>query len=161
MVRTGWLAVLIVALAPWPSPAQFGGMGGMGGGMGGMMGMGSNQLWNIAAGSQKSLETWEVKVETYGNQVVTGKLRLARVFVQSEVGIYEIQPEKVKAIELSAPAQDHPVAITQVGTQRSGTVVTATGAKIAGQVLVPNTWKIETDLGTLTPDAQQLKTLTF
>ena len=40
MVRTGWLAALIVALAPWPSPAQFGGMGGMGGGMGGMGGMG-------------------------------------------------------------------------------------------------------------------------
>ena len=35
MARTGWLAALIVVLAPWPSPAQFGGMGGMGGGMGG------------------------------------------------------------------------------------------------------------------------------
>src|SRR5262249_33797673 len=29
MVRTGWLAALILALAPSPSPAQFGGMGGM------------------------------------------------------------------------------------------------------------------------------------
>src|SRR4051812_10837446 len=108
MVRTGWLAALIVVLAPWPSPAQFGGMGGgmggMGGGMGGMMG---NQLWNVAARSQKPIETWDVKVETYGNQVVTGKLQLARVFVQSEVGIYEIQPEKVKTIELSAPAQEN------------------------------------------------------
>jgi hypothetical protein len=161
MVRTGWLAALIVVLAPWPSPAQFGGMGGgmggMGGGMGGMMG---NQLWSVAARSQKPLETWEVKVETFGNQVVTGRLQLARVFVQSEVGIYEIQPEKVKTIELS-PAQENQMVFTQAGVQRNGTVVTSTGSKIAGQVLVPIAWRIETDLGTLTPDAQQLKTLTF
>ena len=40
-------------------------------------------------------------------------------------------------------------------------MITESGESVAGKINVPNCWKVETDLGTLTPDAQQLKTITF
>jgi hypothetical protein len=146
MVRTGWLAAFLLTVAPWTCLAQFGGMGGMGG-MGRM--------------APKPPEQWTVKVETFGNQSVTGKLGLDAVVVKCELGTYEIKPEKIKTIELGAIEPGVAMIVGMHGAERKGSVVTATGEKVTGTIAIPNTWRIETDLGFLTPDSQQLKTFTF
>ncbi len=92
---------------------------------------------------------------------MTGQVRLASVSVHCELGTYEIKPEKVKAIEFDPHEAGTALIIGVQGAERNGTVITSTGEKISGIISVPNSWKIDTDLGTLTPDAQKLKSFTF
>jgi len=122
-------------------------MGGMGGGMGGMMMPGQNG------------ERWTVKFETFDGQIVTGKLWLLSVAVECRLGLYEIKPGKIKSFQLN-PAAD-PLIVVPGGALREGSVLTNSGETVAGKILVPAWWKVETELGTLTPDSQHLKTLTF
>jgi hypothetical protein len=164
MNRTGWLAAFVLALAPLPCFGQMGGMGGMGAGMGGMgMGMGGMGGGGMAAlnSPPKPLEEWTVKVETVGKQAVTGKLQLTAVAVRCELGIYEIKPAKVKAIEFAAAEGDTQPTFGMYGIERNGSVITTSGEKVTGIIAVPVSWRIETELGTLIPDAQQLKLFTF
>jgi hypothetical protein len=151
MIRTGWLAAFLLTVAPWTCLGQMGGMGGMGGGLGGWGGM----------QQQKPPEHWTVKAETFGSQAVTGKLRLDAVVVKCELGTYEIKPDKIKTIEFAATEPGSPMIVGMHGAERKGSVITSTGETVSGTVSIPNTWRIETDLGFLTPDAQQLKTFTF
>jgi hypothetical protein len=158
MVRTGWLAALIVVLAPWPSLAQFGGMGGMGGGMGGMGG-GMRGIGGGGRAQAQAPEEWTTKFETFNGQSVTGKIQLPSIEIACSLGLYEIRPGKIKSIQFNpAPEQLVP---SQTGALREGTVLTDSGESVAGKINVPNWWRLETDLGSLTPDAQQLKTITF
>ena len=56
---------------------------------------------------QKPTEEWTVKIETFGNQTVTGKLRLStRSWSSASVGTYEIKPEQ---------GQDDPVRRARAG----------------------------------------------
>ena len=144
MIRTRWLAALILASTPRPCQAQ---SGGMGGGVGG-------------GGRGMPTEEWTVKVEVQNDQAVTGRLKLQGVVVQCDLGLYRIKPEKIKAIEFD-PKKEEPVIIGDEGLQRRATVVTLSGEKIAGIVYVPHTWEVETDLGRLKPEAQNLKVITF
>src|SRR5262245_40636969 len=109
MIRPGLLAVLAITLVPLPSLAQFGGMGGMGG----------------LHGAQKKRT---VQVEMDGGQGVSGQLRLDSVGVESDLGRYEIKPEKVKAIRLSKPADEPGVESNPPRFQ--GTVVTTSDKEI-------------------------------
>ena len=153
MIRARWLAALILASTPLPCLAQFGGGPGMGGGMGGMkvVGRGVGPL---------SVEEWTVKVEVQNGQAVTGRLKLQAVAVQCDLGLYRIKPEMIKAIEFDAKPED-PFIVGPEGSRRLGTVVTVSGETIAGVLSVPQEWEVETDLGSLQPDAQNLKAITF
>jgi hypothetical protein len=167
MIRPGLLAALAIALAPLPGFAQMGGMmggmgdgmGGMGGGMmGGMAGMGGGMMGGRPWLEQERI----VKIEMVGGQSVSGKLHLGPVFVDSDVGQYEINPEKVKTIRLSKlvekPATGENEAIPYTTVQ--GTVITSSGKEISGIVRIPQ-WRLEIDDGTLSLVPAKLKTLTF
>ncbi len=159
MIRTSWLAALILAFAPLPCPAQFGG----GGGMGGMGGMGFGMGGMMPGGRPTKIlpvEEWTVKVEVRDDLSVTGRLKLQGVVVLCDLGLYRIKPEKVKAVEFGAKREE-PLIIGVQGAQRRGVVVTASGEKIAGIISIPQDWEVETDLGSLKPEAQNLKGITF
>ncbi|WP_435008928.1 hypothetical protein P12x_000180 [Tundrisphaera lichenicola] len=156
MVRTGWLAVVALALFASPGLAQFGGMGGMGGMGGGMGGMGGGM--GGMGRLNRPMETWNVKFETFEGESVTGKLTLPSVAVSCNLGYYEIKPGKIKTVELEP--MKSPLIISPSGAEREGAVVTASGEKVAGKIHVPN-WNVETELGFLTPSAEHLKTMTF
>jgi hypothetical protein len=120
----------------------------MGGGMGGGM-----------RARPQMPEDWTARFETFNGQSVTGKIQLSSVDIACSLGLYEIKPGKIKSIQFN-PAPET-VAPSQNGAFRDGTVLTDSGESVAGKINVPNWWKVETDLGTLTPDAQQLKAITF
>ncbi len=151
MIRTGWLAALLVALTPWTCPGQV--PGGVGFPNAPMPPYGPAPY-----GPAQGEEEWTVKVETFGNQAVTGKLRLGSIAITCDLGLYMIKPGKIKSIEL-APPKGQPIQDGN-GMRREGAVITMAGEKVTGTVHVPD-WTIETDLGMLTPDPQNLKTLTF
>jgi hypothetical protein len=161
MIRPAWLAVLAVVLIPSQSLAQMGGMmSGMGGvgGMGGMMG-----------GRQWLEQDRMVKIEMTGGQSVSGKLHLGPVSVDSDVGLYAINPEKLKMIRFSKRAEGGAKEVevrspfnpeTSPFTAIAGTVVTTSNKEITGQVRVPS-WTLEIDDGALSLVSEKLKTITF
>ena len=148
MIRPGLLGILVVVLAPLSGLSQMGGMGGMGGGM---------------MGGPSALEEERVvKVEMTGGQSVSGKIRLGPIVVDSDLGQYELNPEKVKTIRLTKSVQ-RPANGGDGGlpyTTIQGTVVTSSGKEISGIVHIPQ-WKLEIDDGTLSLIPAKLKTLNF
>jgi hypothetical protein len=154
MIRSGWLAALIVVLvaprispgqdSPPPPPVPF-----------------------ELEVKPRVAELWTVRIETFNNKGVTGKLLLASVDMECDLGLLEIKLEKIKMIQFSKPHENRspfdlplPPTISGRGTPREGTVITTSGESIAGTIYVPG-WSIETEMGTLTPNATRLKTLTF
>ena len=155
MIRPGWLAALAIALAPLPGFAQMGGMmGGMGGMGGGMMGGG------MMGGRQWLEQERIVKIEMVGGQNVSGKLHLGLVSVESDVGQYAINPERVKSIRLSRQVADPVAGANEAYTAMQGTVVTSSGKEISGIVHIPQ-WNLEIEDGTLSLIPAKLKTLIF
>ena len=152
MIRTGWLAALAFALSlPSTGFAQGGGMVGMGGGM-----MGGRQE------APKDTEEWTVTIVTATNSAVTGRLRLVTVAIYCDLGFYEIRPDKIKEVQFGPLPRDAQVMFDPTGgAQRQGVLLTTSGEKIEGTVSLPQWWRVKTDLGTLTPGAQQIKSLTF
>ncbi len=168
MIRPGLFAALAIVLTPLPGFAQMGGMmGGMGGGMGGgMMGggmMGGGMMGGGMMGGRPWLEQERiVKIEMVGGQSVSGKLHLGPVSVDSEVGQYEINAEKVKTIRLSKLVEKPETGGNEAFpyTTVQGTVVTSSGKEISGIVHIPQ-WKLEIEDGTLSLIPARLKTITF
>jgi hypothetical protein len=156
MIRPGLLAVLAVVLAPLPSPAQMGGMmGGMGGRGGGMMGGMGGMMGGQSFGQERA-----VKIEMTGGQSVAGKLYLGTVFIDTDVGEYAIDAEKVKSLRLSKPVDE----LNRQGSDGTsynliqGIVVTTSNKEIRGAVHVPE-WRLRIDDGTLKLIPQKLKTV--
>ena len=157
MIRPGLLAVLAVVFAPVASSAQMGGMmggrggrgGGMMGGMGGMMG-GNTQIEQDRA----------VKIDLTGGQSVSGTIHLGLIVVDSDLGQYAINPEKVRTIRLSKPVGQPVGDNTMPYTTVQGTVITTSGKEIRGGVHIPY-WTLEIDDGTLRLVPDKLKSLTF
>jgi hypothetical protein len=110
-------------------------------------------------GRPQAFEEWTARFETFNGQSVTGKIQIPSIEIACSLGLYEIKPGKVKSIQFN-PAPEQLVASPN-GALREGTVLTDSGESVAGKVNIPNWWRLETELGTLTPDAQQLKTITF
>jgi hypothetical protein len=137
MVRSKWLAVLAVTLAPLPCLAQFGG-GGF---------------------PQETQTKWTVRVELVGGQSVEGPLHLDPIAIEGDLGLYAIKPEKIKAIRLS-PQGDDPLS-AGASAQIHGTVITTTDEEIGGVIYVPTEWTIETDLGTLKLNPAKLRSITI
>ena len=147
----GLVAVALVAGRTAPSQGQGGGMGG------GMMSSGFIQEFGLAgADSTKASQVRPVKITAPEGKSTTGNLRLTTVVVACSLGVYEIKPEKVQEIRLNPPSTSEPALTGNTGVQRPGCVVTVAGARIDGVVLIPNWWRIETELGTLTPNGQEI-----
>ncbi len=148
--------VLNAFALPKCAQAQFGGMGPGGIGPGG----GGRQMMFMQRNpTPHTSQDYAVDVTTLGGRSVTGKLALTWVVVNYDLGYYEIEPEKVKEIHFTAVRPERNT-IGPGGTMVEGTIITTTGAEISGVVMV-NNWKLQTDLGVLTLDAQGLKSLTI
>jgi hypothetical protein len=187
MNRPGWLAAMVIMLAPSTGFAQMGGgmggrggmMGGMGGGMGGMGGM------MMGAGSYELRRA--VQVEMEGGRHLSGQIDLATVVVHGDLGQYAIMPDKIKVIRFLKPAneakvggkdgQGKPDGGDDAGggmaagmadpNNPAGTpiirakIVMNSGEEIIGAIQLPMVFRLELDFGTLIPTADKLRTLTF
>lgn len=141
--------MLMLSLASRPAVAQYGG------GPGGMM-MGPMPT----PPKPGNLKPYPVQVESGGGNV-SGTLRLAAVVLQSDLGQYEIKPEKVREIRfLIRNADERFGRIGLLSAPVPGVVVTRTGEELKGNVLVQQ-WQLETELGTLTLNPATLKLVTF
>jgi hypothetical protein len=161
------LAAVVTVLAPGSAFAQYGGMGGMGGGaaaQGGMgmrmggMGMGGMGMGGMGMGGfQTRTVERAVQVEMEGGQKLSGKLQLDSVTVDTDVGQYQVKPERVKILRLSrgsAKSEDE-------GNQAvGGVVITTTDKEIKGKVHSPS-WVLEVEFGTLHLDPAKVRTMTF
>lgn len=150
MSKIGAVAALLVALGPGTVFAQFGGMGGMGGMGGGMGGMG-----------QQKVKTWAVKIETVNGKSVTGTLSLFSVNVDYELGLYALDPEKIKSVRFTNPGKTI-VSATQGGMWVDAVVTTVSGEEVAGPLAIANwngAWTLKTDLGVLTIAPEKLKSI--
>jgi hypothetical protein len=155
-------AVGVLALAPTAVFAQFGGMGGMGGGMGGMggggQGMGMAGMGGIGGTrAQRSVER-TVEVELASGQKLTGKIQLDWVFVETEVGRYQIKPEQIKTIRLTGKAVPREGPMEEPGIE--GTVTTSSGREIKGKIR-NNSWLLDVEIGSLALDSSKVKSMTF
>jgi hypothetical protein len=158
-----WLSfavlVLSLALPSRPAQAQYGGMGGMGrmpGGGGGMMMMGPMP----APPKPEKMKPYGVKVESGGGSVA-GTLRLASVVLYSDLGQYDIKPEKVREIRFLPRQPDQPgVQFGHLSAPVPGVVVTRTGEELKGNIVVQQ-WQLENDLGTITLNPTSLKLVSF
>jgi hypothetical protein len=132
-----------------------GGMGGMGGG-GGMMMMGPMP----APPRPEMMKPYGVKVESGGSSVA-GTLRLASVVLFSDLGQYDIKPEKVREIRFLPRQSDQPfVQYARLSGPVPGVVVTRSGQELKGNVVVQQ-WQLDTDLGRITLNPVSLKLVTF
>ena len=128
---------------------------------GGMGTRGSRQtMFMQRSQTPRASQDFSVVVATSGGKSVSGTLNLMWVVVNYDLGHYEIEPEKVKEIHFTAPKLEQMMIVGPGGAMVEGTIITTTGAEIAGIVMVDN-WKLHTDLGILTLDAQGLKSLSF
>jgi len=143
MIRTGWFATAVLALAPLPCFGQFGGMGG-------------SMPIRAQAPSPPALA---VKVGMAGDKSLVGQLRVASVSITCDLGFYELRAEKIREVRFDEE-QPEPLIKDMRGARVEGTIVTSSGEEFHGTVYVPD-WKVETALGTLTPDPQKLKSLSF
>jgi len=155
MTRPTILAALAFSLLPATGFAQFGGTGqppGVPGSQGAQ-----------AAPPDQGPRDYRVKVETAKGAALTGSLMsLGTVVVDGDLGVYQIQADKVKEIRFSeAKEGKHPVT-DGMGTRVEGTVVVTSGDEIAGTVFVPaSAWVVKTDLGQVTLAPGKIKSVTF
>ena len=103
-------------------------------------------------------KAWPVKVETTGGQGVTGKLNLGWVKMESELGLYHVKPEKIKAIRFVQ--QGGPLIVGPQGARADGVIDTTSGEEIVGTFHVQN-WTLITDLGVVLISPGKLKSITF
>ena len=140
------LAVLVLLFPAAPCLAQFGGGGGMGMGM---------------MGTAPRTVVRTVEVEMACGKKIQGEIQLDAVIIDSDMGQYQIHPDRVKTLRLSKPA-----AAVQAVQMISGfffiegTVITTSGKEIKGKLQCP-AWRLELDFGTLTLDPNKVRTLTF
>lgn len=147
MSRTTSLALstflLNLGLSFQAANAQFGGPGGMGG---------------QANATPHGNVVYSVTVNANGGQSVSGTMSLTWVAINCDLGHYEIEPAKIKEIRFTLPPNQQPMMYGNGVVVTSGTVVTTTGAEIAGNLVI-NNWKLVNDLGVVTLNPGGLKTI--
>ena len=130
-----------------------GGMGGMGGGMGGMGGMGMGRMGMMTAANRgPSRSRWKAARRSRPSSFSTP------VTVESELGQYQIRPDRIKLLRLSKPG-----AAMQMESgfhAMEGSVITTSDKEIKGKVQCPH-WSLDLDFGTLTLDPAKVRTMTF
>jgi hypothetical protein len=140
---------------------MMGGMGGRGGGMGMMMG-GMGGMGGMMGGALRVRHERNVQVEMIGGQRIAGKVQLGPILVDTDVGQYAIDPEKVKSLRLLKPADEQP----RQGDDGStfylidGTVATTSNKEIRGHVHVPD-WTLDVEDGSLRVLPLRMKAVAF
>ena len=106
------------------------------------------------ADSLKGSKTCLVRVVSVDGKTVTGTLRLTTAVIGSSLGIYEIKPREGPGDPPRPPPRWRLLVGDpgESGRPKAGQVVTSGGEVIEGVVLLPKWWRVETDLGTLTPN---------
>ncbi len=160
---TRWVGLQAVALVIGLASTSFGQMGGgMGGGMigGGFRGV-FQDFGTAGANNPEKTQVFLVKVVSTDDKTSTGTLRLTSAVIGCSFGIYEIKPDKVQEIRFDVNPRMDQFLIGQGGVQRPGAIVTMSGEVIDGTILIPKWWRVETDLGLLTPSPDGLKSIVF
>ena len=147
-----YVGLVTVGLVVGLGSSSFGQMGGFGGDFG--------QFGNAGAetGNAKAVA---VAMDTTDGKTTAGELKLTAAVVACSLGIYEIKSDKIQAIRFDPLTKDQHGLTDRAGTQRLGAIVTLTGEVIEGTILIPNWWRIQTDLGVLTPNSEKIKSITF
>ena len=135
MFRLAILACLVVACSTSPGRAFFAGFGGEPAGL-------------------------EVEIAMAGGRTVKGTLALRVIEFDSDLGKYELEPDKVRSIRFSPPEGEVEHDPRSGSPILPATVVTRSGEELSGRVWLQH-WQIQTDLGRLTPDPKAFRTLTF
>ncbi len=157
-MMTRWAGLQAVALMLGLASTSFG----QGGGFGGVgFGVGFQQFGTAGADNPKKSQVCPVKVVSADGKTSMGALRLTSGVVGCSLGIYEIKPEKIQEIRFDSQPELNQIVMDQTGTQRIGTIVTTSGEVIDGSILIPKWWRVETDLGFLTPSPAGLKSIVF
>ncbi len=182
MNRTGWLAAVVLVLAPTSGFAQMGGMGGGGMGGMGMGGMGGMSMGQMMGGSYEVRRA--VQVEMEGGQHLNGQIDIGAVIVLGDLGRYGILPEKLKAIRFLKPepgaprpadeepdeAQPAAAGFGPAGVNAQNAmnpprlrakVITTSGQEIVGSIINPRMFRLEMDFGVMVPKADKLRVITF
>ncbi|MHB1557759.1 MAG: hypothetical protein ACYC61_09785 [Isosphaeraceae bacterium] len=153
-----------------------GGMGGMGGGGGmmggGMMGGGMGGMGGGMAPADQVRRT--VRVELEGGKTLEGHVELGPVRIHGELGSYAILPQKIASIRFLKPGREGSGG--HAGQAKEGEaeadesegpgeirlkVATTTGEEIVGALQAPPVFRIELAYGSLVPQTQKLRTITF
>ena len=150
-----WAGLRAIALVAGLASSSFGQMGG--GGFGGNF----QNFGTAGADSPKKSQVCSVKVVSIDGKTATGTLRLTSAVIGCPFGVYEIKPDKVQEIRFGQQPRMDQVIMDQTGVKREGVIVTTTGEELEGTVLIPNWWRVETDLGLLAPNSQGIKSITF
>jgi hypothetical protein len=132
-------AFLAIALVSAPARAQFGGMGGMGGGFGG-----------------PSAVDREVQAEMANGRTLSGRLTINPIQVDTEVGEYQIRPEKIKGITFERPQGEN-----NPNQELKGSVATTSGKEFHGTLRIPFALSLQIDEGTLNLAPSRIKALKF
>lgn len=156
MNRAAWLALWSLALG---------------------LGMASEGRAGAFGGGDGSSER-TVRIEMTGGQTLEGSVVFQPLIVDSDLGRYEIQPEKIKTIQFLAPLDveddDLPpnahrdprgYVVAQDGYQTAmvvrGKVITTSGKEVVGAVHIPVNLKLQLEFGTITPTPEKMRTLTM
>jgi len=153
-----WISLHTIALVIGLTPTSFGQFGA------GMAPRGSafHNFGNAGADSRETSQVCPVKIVAADGKTTSGTLRLTTAVISCSFGVYEIKPDKVQEIRFgNGPGMNSTLTRGQMGLERSGQVVTTSGGVIDGVVLIPNWWRVETELGVLAPNSEGLKSMTF
>ena len=153
-----WMGTVAVGLVVGLNSPSFGQMGGMG------LRSADGRFRNFGdagAYAGKDAQVCQVVMETTDGKTTTGHLRLTTAVIDCSLGVYEIKPTKVQEIRFEPPTNASPGVFDSSGIQRSGSIITTSGDKIAGVVLIPSWWRVETDLGSLAPNSLKIRSIAF
>ncbi len=155
-----------------PGMGGMGGGGMMGGGMGGMMGGGMGGMGGGMAPADQVRRA--VRVELEGGKTLEGHVELGPVRLHGELGSYAILPQKIASIRFLKPGREGSGG--RAGQAKEGEaeadesegpgeihlkVATTTGEEIVGALQAPPVFRIELAYGSLVPQTQKLRTITF
>jgi hypothetical protein len=114
--------------------------------------------------AEESGPPWIVRIETDRGDKIGGPLydvsqgAIESVDIDCDFGGLSVDAEKVRSIEFDDGGwTEH----EGVDTQKSGTIHTTDGRKLAGMITIPSTWVVDTDLGLLGLKAGKLKSITI
>ncbi len=143
-------------------------MGGMGGGMmgGGMMGGMGGMGGGMASAVQEARRS--VRVELEGGKTLEGHVELGPVRIHGDLGSYAILPQKLASIRFLKGGHAGQAKEDEAegdGGEGPGEihlkVVTTTGEELVGTLQAPPVFRIELGYGSLVPQTQKLRTITF
>jgi hypothetical protein len=179
MNRAAWLAAVAMILV---LGATFGQSrsGTAGGGPEGRRRAGGFRTVGAFGGEVQGETQRSAQLEMEGGQKLDGTVKLRPILVDSDLGQYAINPDKIKMIRLLKPVNEDnvkgvvgqrdsrgnllaPDQTSPTGTVwiTRGKVITTSDKEIIGDIHIPTDFKLVLEFGNLTPAPDKLRTITL